>query len=117
MIRNDVSLSRLKSQLNQINLELNYRDTRRVDGVEYRRPSTDSVEGVRFIRMKLMNDDNVRTMFYIFCQFSTRGPIELDALLIRSVEHIQQNLIRPRNFEEIRELMSAPHEDISLDDL
>jgi len=116
MIRNDVSLYALKSQLNQINLKLNYRDTRRVDGVEYRRPSTDSIGGVRFSRIKLMNDDDVRTMFYIFCQFSTRGPIELDALLIRSIEHIQQNLIRPRNFEEIRELMSAPHEDISLDD-
>lgn len=32
-IPTDVTLSRLKGQLNQINLELNYRDTRRVDGV------------------------------------------------------------------------------------
>lgn len=55
-------------------------------------------------------------MFYIFCEFSTRGPIELDTLLVRFIEHIQQNLIRPRNYEEIRALMDAPHEDISLDD-
>jgi hypothetical protein len=65
-IPNDVTLSELKSQLNQINLELNYRDTRRVDGVEYRRPSTDSAGSVRFSRMKLMNDDDMRTMFSIF---------------------------------------------------
>ncbi|AES69672.2 hypothetical protein MTR_3g033050 [Medicago truncatula] len=43
-IPTDVTLFGLKSQLNQINLELNYRDTRWVDGVEYRRPSTDSLE-------------------------------------------------------------------------
>jgi len=33
MIRTDVILSGLKGQLNEINLELNYRDTRRVYGV------------------------------------------------------------------------------------
>ncbi|KEH34048.1 hypothetical protein MTR_3g058650 [Medicago truncatula] len=97
----DVTLSRLKSELNQINLELNYKDTWRVDGVEYRRSS----ESVRFSQMKLMNDDDIRTMFSIFGQY---GPIELDALLVRSIEHIQQSLIQRRNYEEIRELMDAP---------
>jgi hypothetical protein len=65
-IPNDVILSGLKSQLNQINLELNYRNTRRVDGVEYRRPSTDSTGSMRFIQTKLMNDDDMRTVFSIF---------------------------------------------------
>ncbi|AES70738.1 hypothetical protein MTR_3g061730 [Medicago truncatula] len=51
-IHNDVTLFGLKSQLNQINLKLNYRDTRRVDGVEYRRPSIDSARSVRFTWMK-----------------------------------------------------------------
>jgi hypothetical protein len=96
-IPTDITLSGLKGQLNQINLELNYRDTRRVDGVESRRPSIDSAGSVRFSQMKLMNDD-VRTMFLIFGQNSTRGPIELGALLIRSIEHIQQSSIRPRNY-------------------
>jgi len=64
-----------------------------------------------------MNDDDVRSLFSIFGQFSTRGPIELDASLVRYVEHIQQSLIRPRNYEEIRALMDAPDEDINLDDL
>ena len=100
--------------MNQINLELNYRDTRMVYGVEYRRPSTDSAKSVRFNRMKLMNDDDVRTMFLIFGQYNTRGPIEFDTSLVRSVEHIQQSLIRPRNYEEIKALIEAPHEDINL---
>ena len=78
---------------------------------------TDSAGSVWFSQMKLMNDDDVRTMFSIFGQFSTRGPIELDASLVRYVEHIQQSLIRPRNYEEIRALMDAPDEDINLDDL
>jgi len=79
----DVTLSGL---MDQINHQLNHRDTRRMDGVDYRRPSTDSVWTVRFSRMKLMNDDDVTTMFSIFGQYSTKGPIELDALLVRSVE-------------------------------
>jgi len=41
-IQTDVTLSRLKGQLNEIKLELNHIDTQRVDGVEYRCPSTDS---------------------------------------------------------------------------
>ncbi|AES77293.1 hypothetical protein MTR_7g008890 [Medicago truncatula] len=115
-IPTDVTLFGLKSQLNQINIELNYRDTLRVDGVEYRRPSINSAESVRFSRIKLMNDDDVRTMFSIFGQFNTRGPILLDASLVRSVEHIQQSLIRPTNYEEIIALMNAPNKDINLDD-
>ena len=65
-IPTDVTLFGLKSQLNQINLELNYRDTRRVDGVEYQCPSIDSAGSVRFTWMKLMKDNDVRTMFSIF---------------------------------------------------
>jgi len=38
---NDGTLSGLKDQLDQINHKLNHRDTRRVDGVEYARPSSD----------------------------------------------------------------------------
>jgi len=116
-IPTDVTLSGLKSQLNQINLELNYRDTQSVDDVEYRRPSIGSARSVQFTRMKLMNDDDVRTMFSIFDQFSTRGLIEFDISLVRYVEHIQQSLIRPRNYEEIMALTDIPDEDINLDDL
>jgi len=85
-IPTDVTLSGLKSQLNQINLELNYKDTQSVDDVEYRRPSIDAARNVRFTQMKLMNDDDVRTMFSIFDQFSIRGLIEFDISLVRYVE-------------------------------
>jgi len=67
--------------------------------------------------MKLTNDDDVRTMFSVFGQHSTRGPIELDASLVRSAEHILKSLIRPRNYEEIRALLEPLDEKISLDDL
>jgi len=41
-ICNDVSLSGLKDELDQINHQVNHRDTRRVVGVEYRCPLSDS---------------------------------------------------------------------------
>jgi len=116
-IRNDVTLSGLKDELDQINRQLNHRDTRRVVGVECRCPLSDSVRSLCFSRMKLANDDDVRTMFSVFGQHSTRGPIELDASLVRSAEQILKSLIRPRNYKEIRALLEPPYEEISLDDL
>jgi len=115
-IRNDVTLSGLKDELDQINRQLNHRDTKRVVGVEYRCPLSDSARSLRFSRMKLTNDD-VRTMFSVIGQHNTRGPIELDASLVRSAEQILKSLIRPRNYEEIRALLEPPDEEISLDDL
>ena len=71
-IRDDVTLSGLKDELDQINCQLNRRDTRRVVGVEYRCPLSDSAGSLRFSRMKLTNDDDVRTMFSVFGQHITR---------------------------------------------
>jgi hypothetical protein len=55
--------------------------------------------------MKLQNDGDVRTMFSIFAQCMTRIPIELNAKLVRSVQAICLNLIRPRTFDEIMACM------------
>jgi len=115
-ICNDVTLSGLKDELDQINRQLSHRDTRRVVGVEYRCPLSYSDGSLRFSQMKLTNDDDVRTMFSVFGQYSTRGPIELAASLVRYAEQIQKSLIRPRNYEEIRALLEGPEEEVSLDD-
>ena len=115
-IRNDVTLSGLKDELNQINCQLNHRDTRRVVGVEYRCPLSNSSRSIWFSRMKLTNNDDVRIMFSVFGQHNTRGPIELDASLVRSAEQILKSLNRPRNYEEIRALLKGPDEEISLGD-
>ena len=80
-IRNDVTLFGLKDKLDQINHQLNHRDTRRVVGAEYRCPLSDSAGSLRFSQMKLTNHHDVRTMFFVFGQHSTRGPIEIRALL------------------------------------
>jgi len=116
-IRNDVTLSGLKDELDQINRQLNHRDTRRVVGVDYRCPLSDSTRSLCLSRMKLTNDDDVRTMFSVFAQHSTRGPIELDASLVRSAEQILKSLHRPRNYEEIKALLEGlEEEEVSLDD-
>jgi len=116
-IRNDVTLSGLKDELDQINRQLNHRDTRRVVGVEYRCSLFDSAGSLRFSWMKLTNDADVRTMFSVFGQHSTIGLIKLDASLVRSAEQILNSLIRPRNYEKIRAFLEPPDEEISLDDL
>jgi hypothetical protein len=61
--------------------------------------------------MKLKNDGDMRTMFSIFTQYMTKGPIELNAKLVRSVEAICSNLIRLRTFDEIAVYMVEPRED------
>jgi len=116
-ICNDVTLFGLKDELDQLNRQLNHRDTRRVVGVEYRCLLSDSTGSLHFSRMKLTNNDDVRTMFSVFGQHNTRGPIELDASLVRSVEEILKSLHQPMNYEEIRALLEGSVEEVSLDDL
>ncbi|AES66906.1 hypothetical protein MTR_2g083240 [Medicago truncatula] len=116
-ICNDLTFSGLKDELDQINRQLNHIDTSRVVVVEYRCPLSDSTGSLRFSRMKLTYDDDMRTMFSVFRQHNTRGPIELDVSLVRSAEQILKSLHRPRNYEEIRVLLEGPAElEVSLDD-
>jgi len=115
-IRTNVTLSGLKDELDQINRQLNHIDTRRVDGVDYRRPSIDSIGTPWFSQMKLASNDYVRTMLLIFGQYITKWLIELDDSLVRSVEEIQKSLIRPKNYKEITALLEEPDEEISLAD-
>ncbi|MCI45758.1 hypothetical protein A2U01_0066997 [Trifolium medium] len=49
-------------------------------------------------------------MFYIFSQYMTKGPIELDAKLDRSVEDICSNMIRLRIFDNIAACIVEPGE-------
>jgi len=112
-IRNDVTLSGLKDQLDQIN----HKDMMRVVGVEYRCPLFDSAGSLRLSRMKLTNDDDVRTMFSVFGHHSTRGPIELNASLVRSAEQIKKSFIWPRNYEEIKALLEVIDKEVSLGDI
>jgi len=111
-IRNNVTLSGLKDKLDQINRQLNHRDTRRMVGVEYRCPLWDSAGSLRFSRMKLKRRRRENHVLFL-CQHSTRGPIELDTLLVRSAEQILKSLHRPRNYEEIRALLEGPKEEVS----
>jgi hypothetical protein len=51
--------------------------------------------------MKLQNEGDVRTIFSVFAQYMMKGPIELDAKLVRPVQAIYSNLIRLRIFDKI----------------
>jgi len=83
-VRVDVTLVYLKDQLDGINQRINHKDTMKVNGVWYRRPSIDSVERLQFIQMMLKNDDDARNIFSTF---------ELEVSLLRSPEDILKSLI------------------------
>jgi hypothetical protein len=90
----DDTLADLKHQLSQLNGRLHFGDARRVTDVEYRRLSIFSNRTVLFTYMKHQNDGDIRTMFSIFYQYMTNGPIKLVTTLVRSVHAICSNLIR-----------------------
>jgi hypothetical protein len=84
-IHDDVTLSDLKRQLSSLH---QFGEQRSVTEIVYRRPSICADGTVLFTKMELRTDDDVRTMFSIFTRYMTKGPIELDATLVRSVEAI-----------------------------
>jgi hypothetical protein len=43
--------------------------------------------------MKLQNDGDVGTIFSISSQYSTKGPIKLDATLVRSVQGDEEDKV------------------------
>ncbi|CAJ2666686.1 unnamed protein product [Trifolium pratense] len=91
----DVTLVDLKNQLTELSCRLHGLDQRRVTEVVYRRPSVCSDGKVLLTKMKLHNDEDVISMMSIFSQFMTKGPIELDVNLVRSVEDILANMVAP----------------------
>jgi len=66
--------------------------------------------------MKLMNDDDVKTMFSILNQYSNKWSIELDASLVRSFQDIKKSLIQPITCEDIRVLIEEPNKEVNLVD-
>jgi hypothetical protein len=107
----DVTLVDLKHQLSQLNGHLNSHDVSRVTGVEYLRSSVCSDGNVLFTNMKLQNDGDVRTMFSIFSQYSTKGLIELYTTLMRSFQDICSSLNRSRTLDEIVACMIKPEDE------
>jgi hypothetical protein len=62
---------------------------------------------ISFNNMKLQNNEDIRTMFSTFSQYNTKGPIELDATLTRSVDAILARLNRPED-EEFKTNLADP---------
>lgn len=109
-IRVNVTLFGLKDQLDQINGHLNHIEPRRVDHVEYRRQSIDSDGSSNFTQMKLWNDDNVRTMFSTFDQYSSKGLIELDNSIVWYFYDIWESMIRSKTHEKTKACMDRLEE-------
>lgn len=85
-----------------------------VESVEYNRPSTDLDGSIEFTHMKFRNNDNMKTMFFIFGQYNIKWLIELDASLARPIKDIQKHFIQPKISSSC---MQVPDEEVSLADL
>ena len=91
----DVTLKGLKDQLNEFNQGVNPKDTRRVEYVQYKRPTLD--EGrVSFTWVELTNDENVKSMFWEHNMFQW---IDMRVTLLRSTEDIIKCLIPPEDHD------------------
>ena len=79
----------LKDQLNEFDQGVKPKDTRRVEYVQYKRPTLD--EGrVSFTWVELTNDKNVKNMFWEHNIFQW---IDMRVTLLRSIEDIIKSLI------------------------
>ena len=58
-----VTLRGIKDQLNEFNQRVNPGDTRKVEYIQYKRPTLNDGR-ISFTWVELMNDDNVRNMFW-----------------------------------------------------
>jgi len=84
-----VTLRGLKDQLN----DFNPRDTRRVELVQYKRPTLDEGK-ISFTSVELKNDENVKSMFWEHNMFQW---IDMRVTLLRSTEDIIKSLIPPED--------------------
>jgi hypothetical protein len=91
---NNVTLKGLKDQLNEINQGLNLGDTRRVENIWYQRPTLDEGK-IWFSRLELTNENDVRSMFSIFCHNNMFVWIDMFVTLLRSPKNILNSLILP----------------------
>jgi uncharacterized protein with ACT and thioredoxin-like domain len=94
-INDDETFDGLKQQLNQI--VNNRNDNRTVSRLTYRKPSIGFDGSVTFTTMNVENNEDIDVMLSTFKQFSTKGPIELDATLTRSVEAILACCVGPQD--------------------
>ncbi|XP_058725458.1 uncharacterized protein LOC131596731 [Vicia villosa] len=85
------SFATLKETLNNL---LPDSDNRRVTKIEFREDWIDTNGRVKYNLIELKNDENVKTMWKSFRRRITKGPIELDAQIQRSVDDIMKCLIR-----------------------
>ncbi|XP_058753434.1 uncharacterized protein LOC131626614 [Vicia villosa] len=78
-----------------LNSLLQYPKIRKLVKLEYRSPSLETEGNVQFTQFALKKDDDLKVMFSTFCQYSTKGPIKVDAKIQRFGEDFVKMLLRP----------------------
>jgi hypothetical protein len=99
-VQDDVMLTDLNDQLNEINHRLNPGDTRRVEDVQHGCRSS-----LQSDKIMLTSDDCVRSMFSVFHQHNMFLRNEMDATLLRSLEYTMNRLILPQDYVYVAPLL------------
>lgn len=73
---------------------LEYSDNRRIVKLEYRSSSIDNERNIQF-KTELKTDADLRVMWNTFNRYETKGLIELNVTIARSIEDIMKMLKRP----------------------
>lgn len=55
--------------------------------------------------MQLQSGNYVRNMFSLFCQYRTKGPIDLDITLVNSIHVIYSSFVRLLILDEIKAII------------
>ncbi|XP_058727019.1 uncharacterized protein LOC131598432 [Vicia villosa] len=92
------SFAILKETLNNL---LSDSDNKRVKKVEFWEDWIDTNERVKYNLIELKNDEDVKAMWKSFCRRITKGPIELDAEIRRSLDDIMKCLKRPESSKSV----------------
>ena len=85
------SFATMKEMLNNLLQDF---DNRRVTKVEFREDWIDTNGRVKYNLIELKNDEDVKAMWKSFRRRITKGPIELDAQIQRSIDDIMKCLKR-----------------------
>ncbi|XP_058772492.1 uncharacterized protein LOC131646478 [Vicia villosa] len=88
------SLARLKEKMNEL---LTDSDNRRVTKIEFLEDWIDTNGRVKYNLIELKDDEDVKVMWKSFRRRITKGLIELDAQIQRSVDDIMKMLKRPES--------------------
>lgn len=93
-----ISLATLTSKLNELLHDI---DNRKVKKIEFCGDWIDTDGRVKYNHIELKTDEDVKDMWRSFRRMLTKGPIELDVKISRSVDNIIKMMKHPESSDSV----------------